>query len=172
MMKTKIYIVVILFCLIGAGLPMTKARPQNINEAVSGPLPEYVNLMTDRNLYIAGETIWFSASCMLKDGSGPSPISQVIYIELYNIAQKTFVQEKFKLTNGRVTGDIQIPEELPSAHYFLRAYTMFMRNYPPESYFTTSLTIMNTESPWVNQDTINEIRVFTQEDKLIPGIDN
>lgn len=133
---------------------------------------EQVSLQTDRDLYLVGETIWFTASCFLENRGGPSPISQILYVELYNAEHKTFVQEKFKLKDGLVSGILHIPEELPTAYYFIRAYTMYLRNFPAENYFTTALTIVNPEYP-IKQETFHDdIELFLQHGQLVSGVPN
>jgi hypothetical protein len=121
---------------------------------------EYVKLITDRNLYLSGETIWFTAQCLLKETCSPSPLSHVLYIELFNSEKKSFNREKFSLTSGIASGNIQIPEELPSGNYFMRCYTQYLRNFPPETYPSICLTVINPETPLpqtgsIQQDSIN-----------------
>ncbi|MCB2219807.1 MAG: hypothetical protein KQI35_05370 [Bacteroidetes bacterium] len=171
-MKTKHYISYLLNIIL-AGLWLSgPLYAQDISLVLPERAPEKVTLLTDRNLYIAGENIWFSASCFLKDGKGSSPVSNILYVELYDVHQKIFVQEKFMLANGSTSGMISIPEELPSAHYFIRAYTQLLRNYPPESYFNGSIAILNPEFPPVQPDIITEPQLLTQFGALIPGIPN
>ena len=145
---------------------------ENLFSQISSLPIERVTLVTDRDLYISGETVWFTASCFLEKENESSPLSQILYIELFNANQKVFVQEKFKLTNGRVSGNIHIPEEIPTACYFIRAYTSYMRNFPPEHYFTIALTVVNPEYP-VKQETLHEeIEVFLQQDMLLSNVPN
>ncbi|MBN2174640.1 MAG: hypothetical protein JW731_10935 [Bacteroidales bacterium] len=137
-----------------------------------GRTPEKVNLLMDRELYISGENIWFTASCFLKVEKIPSPLSSILYVELLNSGNKTFVSEKFKLAEGTVTGSLQIPEELPTNHYFIRAYTMYMRNFAPEAYFTGSITVMNPDFPANNKKPADTIGIFTQSGFLVPNVLN
>ena len=133
--------------------------------------PERVELLSDRQVYISGESLWFSAVCYLNDSSENTTISQILYIEIFNASNRVFVQKKFKLNNGFITGKISIPEELPSAAYFIRAYTQLMRNYPPETYFHSVIQIFNPEfSPSVIPD--DSIQVYTSHGCLYPAIEN
>ncbi len=113
----------------------------------SGEPLEKIVLQTDRDLYLAGEFIWFSSFCSIKNESAFSSISQILYIELFNAEKKVFLREKFKLNEGKTAGYIVIPEETPTDYYFIRAYTMYLRNFSPENYFISSLTIVNPEIP-------------------------
>lgn len=131
---------------------------------------EEVKLQTDRAIYLSGESIWFNACCFINSESVPSPISQIIYIEIYNAGQKVFLREKFKLQNGNTSGNLAIPEETPTGYYFIRAYTMYLRNFPPENYFISSLTIVNPELPQSGGNISNEIKMIPEGGNLISGI--
>jgi len=131
---------------------------------------EKVKLYTDRDIYIAGETIWFSAFSGIINESAPSPISQIIYIEIYNAGNKVFVREKFKLNNGQASGHLVIPDETPTGYYFIRAYTMYLRNFPPENYFISGITIINPEIPQSGGNVTDEIKMVPEGGNLINGI--
>lgn len=126
---------------------------------------EKIVLQTDRDLYLAGEYIWFSSFCSIINESAFSPISQILYIEIYNAEKKVFLREKFKLNKGKTAGYLLIPEETPTDYYFIRAYTMYLRNFSPENYFTSSLTIVNPEIPQSGA-------IFNQEIKTAIEIGN
>lgn len=126
---------------------------------------EKIVLQTDRDLYLAGEYIWFSSFCSIINESAFSPISQILYIEIYNAERKVFLREKFKLNEGKTAGYLVIPEETPTDYYFIRAYTMYLRNFSPENYFTSSLTIVNPEIPQSGS-------IFNQEIKTAIEIGN
>ncbi len=74
-------------------------------------------------------------------------MSNVLYIELFQ-NQQAVVQKKFQILDGVVQGMIEIPEDILSANYYLRAYTQYMRNFPAETYFTTLLSVVNPEFPY------------------------
>ena len=101
---------------------------------------EKVSFTIDRDLYLSGETIWFTAQCLLANFNQASPLSTVIYFELFNADKKPFIREKFGLTTGKANGNLQIPAELPTGIYFLRAYTQFLRNFPTEVFPTRIIT--------------------------------
>jgi len=86
---------------------------------------EKVVLTTDRDLYLSGEKILFTAKVFVEGGSNETSLSKILYIELFK-ENKAFVQTKFRLENNLVQGSIRLPEELLSGNYYLRAYTMLM----------------------------------------------
>ncbi len=107
------------------------------------PLPqEQVALHLDRNVCLAGETIWFKAWCFL-NGQLELEMSKVLYVEIFDETQKAIVQEKYLLNNNKAAGSIRIPEEVPGKYYFLKAYTRYMRNFSSSSFHYQQIIIVN-----------------------------
>jgi hypothetical protein len=145
----------------------------DLGDIGSTDLPqEHICFLTDRDLYLAGETIWFKAyySCLNKDHL--DQLSQILYMELFNANKESVVREKFKITKGEVEGTLAIPPETGSGLYFMRAYTNYQRNFPPESYFMVGLTIINPEVPFQANTSSHEeeIAIIPEGGKLIHGI--
>ena len=108
-----------------------------------GPLPqEHVTLHLDRNVCLAGETIWFKAWCFL-DGQRDQEMSKVLYVEIFDETQKAIVQEKYLLNGHKAAGSFRIPEDAPSKYYFLKAYTRYMRNFSSTSFHYQQMIIVN-----------------------------
>lgn len=103
---------------------------------------ERVSVSTDQEVYIAGDLLWIAAWC---GQSFPTeiPLSTVLYVELLDGRGQAVMQQKLALEAGRAHAGLDLPDLLPSGHYFLRAYTQFQRNFPPESFTTRLITILN-----------------------------
>ncbi len=99
---------------------------------------EKIQLFTDRNLYVTGEEIFFSAALAVKD-SGES----VIYVELITPAGDKIKSGKFKSEKGITSGCLAIPEDLFTGIYYIRAYTRQMRNAGPASYDYLPIKVIN-----------------------------
>ncbi|GJM32790.1 MAG: hypothetical protein DHS20C18_17910 [Saprospiraceae bacterium] len=129
-------VILILLCLpVGA--------QSNLPECDNGELPtEKVILHTDRDKYLVGEKIWFTAYCLLEN-SLDEDLSQVILIELYDYTGHSFVQQKVQIRKGIASGTIEIPEEVGTGRFFLRAYTQYLRNFSPADYANKVVTIIN-----------------------------
>lgn len=109
------------------------------------PIEEIV-LFTDRDIYLSGEKIWFSAKCTVH-GYEDQQLSRVLYLELFNASRKSIAQAKYRITDFFAQGVLVIPSEFISGNYYLRAYTNYMRNFGPESYYTRIITIVNPFLP-------------------------
>ena len=132
----KIYCL-LFFCLLSAFYLQAQSACDDL------PLPkERIDLHLDRNICFAGETVWFKAWCFL-DEQLEIEMSKVLYVEIFDENQKAIVQEKYLLEHNIATGSIQIPEDVSSKHYTLRAYTRYMRNFSSADFHYQRVTIVN-----------------------------
>jgi len=104
---------------------------------------EKTGLLTDKSLYITGETIQFSSFLISQDSD--NTLSNYIYLELITPDGKQIVGEKYKLINQEYSGSVIIPNNVLSGNYYLRAYTRYMRNFGPENYEYRFLKIVNPD---------------------------
>lgn len=133
---------------------------------------ETLVLNTDRELYIAGEKIWFNINCFDNDKNSKNILSKIVYIELYNFKKESISKTKHRIINGNTTGFISIPSDLSSGNYYIRTYTQFLRNFSPYFYPEKIISIINpTKLIAQYADTNSEnIVVVPQDGKLISGI--
>ena len=111
---------------------------------MSFPIEE-ITIHTDRNIYLSNEKVYFNAFC-LTDGKLENPLSQTLYLELFDYKNQVFVQKKYAIKDGRASGNFRVPEELPTNNYYLRAYTAYQRNFEANCYFQICLKIINPKS--------------------------
>ncbi len=132
---------------------------------------ENLILNTDRELYIAGEKIWFKANCFDNETDAETILSKIIYLELYDYKTKTVTKGKFRIINGVASGFLSIPENLISGNYYLRAYTQFLRNYSSYLYPSSLISIINPEKPDTREEiSYNDVLIVPEGTKLIKGI--
>ncbi|PJJ60772.1 hypothetical protein CLV45_2205 [Hymenobacter chitinivorans DSM 11115] len=107
-------------------------------------LPEKLFLHVDRPFYVSGEIMWFKVYAV--DGVLHKPLttSKVAYVELLDKEQKPVLQGKIALQNAAGQGTFVLPKSLASGTYTVRAYTNWMKNFPPEYYFHSTITVVNT----------------------------
>ncbi|MBF9255326.1 hypothetical protein I2I11_18660 [Pontibacter sp. 172403-2] len=110
-------------------------------------LQEKVYLHHDRPFYVCGETMWFKIYTV--DGTLHQPLgmSKVAYVEVLDELQKPVLQAKVALKDGTCSGSFVLPMALNSGRYSIRAYTNWMKNFNPEFYFESPVTIVNTFVP-------------------------
>ena len=118
---------------------------------------EEVTFHTDRDIYLTNEKVYFKAFC-LTEGKLESPLSQILYLELFDHSNQVFIQKKYVLKNGVSFGNFIIPEELPSNNYYLRAYTAYQRNFDANTYYQTTLKLINPSSAGNSVATTSKIK--------------
>jgi hypothetical protein len=115
----------------------------NLFEKHRNTVEEKVILVCDRDFYLSGEKIIFCARVFVGNELN-TDFSKILYVELFREGQSV-EKAKYKLDKGFVEAVLEIPEDLVSGNYYLRAYTMFMRNQAVGTFFNTRLTIVNPE---------------------------
>ena len=105
--------------------------------------PEYITILTDRNMYAVNERIYFS-SFYRKYGESPQKAwSKVLYVELVTPSGNAVTSGKFHLNEKGCSGYLIIPADVLTGNYYLRSYTRWMRNFGPQSYCYSPLKIIN-----------------------------
>jgi hypothetical protein len=104
---------------------------------------ERVVLFSDRNLYIVGEKILFSACLQTEVEANQPENSRVLYCELITPEGNKIAGHKYLIKNSSAFGCLTIPKDITTGIYYLKAYTKFMRNSGPYYYHYTSIKIVN-----------------------------
>jgi hypothetical protein len=117
---------------------------QQFNNYQSNAPQEKLFVHTDKNFYLAGETIWFKIYAVDASIHKPLATSSIAYIEILNKDLKPVVQSKVSMLNGNAVGSVTLPGFLATGNYILRAYTNWMKNFSPDYYYEHTLHIVNT----------------------------
>lgn len=105
-------------------------------------LRERVYMQTDKELYIAGETVWLKL--LTTNASGmPVSFSKVGYVELLG-NDAAYKQIKIEINDCVGTGWLDIPAEIPTGYYNLVAYTQYMAGESETVFFRKKVVIINT----------------------------
>lgn len=108
--------------------------------AISG---ERISLFTDRNIYCVKEKIYFTAEYSFSGEPDTLAWSNVLYVELIRWNGNKLAQIKLKLSKPGTSGVLNIPPDILSGNYYLRAYTKWMRNYSAGDYAYVLVKIVN-----------------------------
>jgi hypothetical protein len=117
---------------------------------------EEVDCVTDRSLYMCEELIHFRAMVSVSGPTGPGPWSTVLYVELVSVDGKRMAWGKYPIRKGVSSGEIRIPADLLTGHYYIRCYTRWMRNRGPEAFTYLPLRIINPHRSGMYQVTSSE----------------
>jgi hypothetical protein len=104
---------------------------------------EDIYVHTDRDIYTAGESVWFSL--WLSDrGSGQlSDRSSFAYVEILDPYNRPVAQSKVLIEKGTGAALMELPDTLVNGTYTLRSYTYRMKSFLPYGCFMKNLTVIN-----------------------------
>lgn len=113
-------------------------------------LAEKVILCTDRKLYIAGEQIGFSCTCLkLKDAA--EAFSKVLFVELVSMDGQRIVSQKHPIdVKGFTEGNLVIPASVSSGMFLLKAYTKHLEAKGPNYFGYVLIRVINAQKPQLN----------------------
>jgi len=135
---------------------------------------EKLYVMLDKDVYLAGEDIWFSTFLVNASGHTYSTLSKTIYVELFNTA-RTLVQRRVVFSpEGRSQGNFQLTNNLAQGTYIVRAYTNYMKNIGDDFFFMKEITIINPESTKTISPvaTLPDIQFFPEGGELLSNVEN
>ena len=104
---------------------------------------EKVYVMTDRDLYLSGDTARMRAWIYDCNSRKPQSVSKYVYVELRDAADNLKVRRKLLNKDGLIRGYLALPSDLTSGDYTLAAYTYYMTGTTGEMFFRKRLHVMN-----------------------------
>ncbi len=131
---------------------------------------EEIFIHPNSQVFVAGETLRFSAYTLSHLSGEISALSKILYVQLVG-ENGSVVEQKVMLEKGRGSGEIFVNSLLPSGRYQLLAYTRWMRNF--NDYFQLPLTIINpfeATIPKSINDSLLQIHFYHPNDYLIEGV--
>jgi len=135
---------------------------------------ELVYIHTDKAYYLTGERIKFKVYCLEGLTHTPSRLSKIAYVEVLDDENDAILQAKIDLKEGSGYGELFIPTNVNSGNFILRGYTRWMRNYGPETFFHSTLTIINPFKklglPPIAENKDITIKFYPESDHIINGL--
>ena len=105
---------------------------------------EKIHLHTDRNMYVPGERIWFTAFVVDAFTHRSPTFSQYAYVELVNASDSLVRRVMVRRDEfGLFHGNIFLSDFVPEGNYTLRAYTRYMENLGDDYFFKKHIRINN-----------------------------
>lgn len=140
----------IMTAIMAAGATMTMQaaiHPDSIAARMDRQLLEYpqeaIHITTDQGVYLAGDTIWMRPFVVDAATHRQADASRYVYVEFSTPTGELVKRVKLLKHDGRFTGYIPLPLELPEGTYTLSAYTTFMRNLGPEYFFRKGVKVLS-----------------------------
>ena len=139
---------------------------------------ERVLLVLDQDLYLAGEKVNFFALTFDAALQIPIELSSVLYVELFNQDNNVISAKKYLLKQGEGTYDIDLPRQIETGYYYLRAYTNYMKNFGASAFFTKRIKVVNPflKAKYPASEALSagemKLNIGAEGGKLIYGIEN
>jgi hypothetical protein len=121
------------------------ARRMDIYAGEQGKTAVY--LKCDKDIYIAGEDLWFNAFVLNAQFFSLSDLDKILYLQLTQKDGDSVVwKEMYPITKGIAGGHVHLPHTLTEGNYLLKAYTAhsFFFHQP---YFSTVAPIQIVKNP-------------------------
>lgn len=120
-----------------------------LTEKILANMEAYVNdfpeekafLHLDKNIYAAGDNIWFSAYLTAGSPDVPSPLSKVLYVDFLDNEGKLIQQKTIEIKDGHGAGDFRLDNFLREGTYQVKAYSHWMRGFGKDAVFSTPIQV-------------------------------
>ena len=146
-MKNITFKVIFGFCFFCLNPVFSQSFPEKVQqffeEYRNETPPEKVYLQLDKHTYTLGEDVWFSAFLVAGSYQVPSPLSQTLYVDLFDGDGLLLEQKIIRLEKGRGNGDFTLPSFGKPGNYQIKAYTAWMRNSGEEFFFEGGFSVID-----------------------------
>ena len=138
-------------------------------------LSEKVYLHMDKAYYATGETVWFKAYVTNLGSLLPSEGSVVLYVDIIDPDGNILIHKRLPVNQYGAEGSFDLPEEISSGQYRIRAYTNWMKNYSEQFFFDKNIAVYNpnddlTSQIQKSQNIDFDVQFFAEGGQLIVGI--
>ena len=130
-MHIKFYSLAAILLLSALAIKIFAQAPGQITDSVSAVFKRFIQtntgqstvLITNRNIYLAGEKIWFKAYEVNRNDGKPDLASKNLFADLLN--EKDSIIERVVLDNAgmHTDGAFDLPASIPTGFYWIRCYT-------------------------------------------------
>ncbi len=141
---------------------------------------ESVLIISDRNIYIAGENVWYTM-LVQRSGDKAERQSKAGYAEILNSLNTPVAQSRILIDkNGTGTGLLSLPDTIASGDYILRGYTRAMAFLGPDHFFTSRIRVFNPYTMDADYDRIRltaeiagpSLALYPEGGAMVPGTVN
>lgn len=130
---------------------------------------EKIYIHSDKDYYVAGETIWFKA--YFYTGGKPGSNSTNIFLQLLNAKGQKVAEKMLPVLGAVAKGNIDLPDSLPQGSYYLRSLTPTMLNTDESFIYKKEIIVLRPGNPATASVSPNvSVHFFPESGSLIDGI--
>lgn len=176
---------IIIFAVVSASTLMVPSQPiqaqqqsvefvQYFRDLQNDFIRERVYLHTDRQWYVHGDRIWFSAFVTAGAQNLPSAISSVLYVELFDPEGSLIERVPVRIESGRASGSLTFNNTEPeTGTYRIRAYTAWAKNFGEPYIHKADVAVISDEDGNNTSETLNgapDLQFFAEGGDMIAGL--
>lgn len=183
----KIIALILFYLLLHPTISMSQNATQRVSETLEKKNPFLHDLLlekffihTNKTVYFQGETLWFKAYVAFDINETPNYKTSNLNVNIYNSKKELILSQLVFVANGKVSGEIELPENLIKGVYFIQLETLWSKNFN-KSYFSSFeiLDFNKEETPEEKtlkkeiqtNNTLN-IHFFPESSSLLNSTDN
>lgn len=125
---------------------------------------EELYITTDRDLYAAGEKVWFRIYKLKGLTLDHSDFGKVAYVDILDLENNPVGQLKIEMSGYSGSGHFILPDTLGTGNYILRSYTNWMQNFSKDLFAYKSISVIN---PFDKITNFNIPYLFQEADSVI-----
>ncbi len=130
---------------------------------------ENVYIHFDKPYYVSGDTIYFKTYVTFNELHKPTPLSEVVHVDLIGPENNIINSVKLKLKRGTAYGDFELADSLPAGLYRIRAFTRWMLNDENASIFNQMVTVVSANQfSQIKVVSINDSRIGKPDIQFFP----
>jgi hypothetical protein len=141
---------------------------------------ENIYIHFDKPYYAAGDTIYFKTYVTINELHKPTPLSEVVHVDLITPDNGIVRSIRLKLKQGTAYADFELPDSLPAGVYRIRAYTRWMLNEGKSGSFFNQLIPIGSIRPSRPSDISTgqfrlykpDVRFFPEGGELLTGVES
>lgn len=118
------------------------AISEQLEKYRTSALPEKIFVHTDKNIYAAGENIWFAVYLVDGQTHTPGTLSKTIHVEFQDSAGKILKHIQLFSEGGYASGSLTLKADLQAEQYRLLAYTQYQLNGEKEALFQRNIQVV------------------------------
>lgn len=174
MKKINLLIAPLLIILVG----FVPDPPQDLTARIIEGLKQYLRkypqekvfVQSDRDHYVAGQTVWMKFYQFHAHYDVPLSLSGVIHVDIVNDKDSIVLSAMYPSEDGLAQGSLKLPAEIDQGHYRLRAYTQWMTNFDHQYIYEKDLFIGTVADPQKSTSSIDNLKFFPEGGALVNNI--